>query len=68
MTTTPARYRLRSSGAFNGRDSGMVGVIDSIRLHESNRRSMFCLTFERDDHQRLWANAWFYLDDIEEVK
>lgn len=29
---------------------------------------MFRLTFERDDHQRLWANAWFYRDDIEEVQ
>lgn len=52
---------------FAGTVTDMIGVIREERTHEGNGRQMFRLQFERAEHQKLWEDAWFYLDDLEEV-
>ncbi|WP_157369525.1 hypothetical protein [Zavarzinella formosa] len=61
------RLRIKSGTMFAGDSSEFVGVVREHRTHESNGRQMFRLTFERPEHVKMWADCWFYADDLEVV-
>jgi len=70
------QYRVKGAKRFNPQPPGMlrepyrefIGTILKEKDHDTNPQRMARLQFDDPVSANIFSNAWFYLDDLEEVE